>query len=101
MQDGAGVGVSMLMVLWFYGLMVFWLWYYAIMVLWYSGILVLWLYGVVVSWFQKLPNCHFVFFDRYGSHIQDFKILLRGFASFVGARLFQNRKCVGSPEFKN
>ena len=72
-RSGAGVGVGMLMVLWFYGswflwfdgFMVWWfnglmvLWFYGFMVLWFCGFMVLWFidlwfYGVVVLWFYGL-----------------------------------------------
>ena len=36
---------------------------------------------------QKLPYCHFMFFDRYEIHIQDVEDFLRGSSSFSGVRL--------------
>ena len=50
-RSGAGVGVGMLMVLWFLGFMV--LSFYGFIVFWFYGCIVLWLYGFysfIVLW---------------------------------------------------
>ena len=51
---------------------------------WFVGFLICWLLGFKVSWFQsfkindpKLPEFHFMFFDRAWSHIQDFQYFIR------------------------
>ena len=46
--------------------------------------------GIPYLKIQKLQNVHFMCFDRYEIHIQYFEDVLRGDASFSGARLRKN-----------
>ena len=67
--SGAGVGVGMLMVLWFHGFMVYGFkvcCFYGVIVVWFDGFrvswsIVLWFYGHM---FAKIVNFHFVFSGR-------------------------------------
>ena len=75
-------------------------WFLSFLVSWFDGFGVSRFLGFKISTFQRfndsiLPSCHFMLFDRYWSHIQDFKILFNGPSGFYGARLFQNwQNCV-------
>ena len=108
-QSGAGVGVVLLMVLWFlvlwfYGFMVLWfygcvvlwfqgfmvLWFYAFMVLWFCSFMFLWFYEFVVLWllgFESLPISISCFQEIIDPISKIFKILVNGSPGFFGARL--------------
>ena len=49
-RSGAGVGVGMLMFLWFYGFVIFGFWFCGFMVLWFCGFMVCGFYGCMVLW---------------------------------------------------
>ena len=79
------------MVSWLYGLLALWCygfmvsWFYGFMVWWFCGCVVLWFYGFMVLWFRgfkNFPNYDFMFFDRYWSHIQDFRDSIRRIVGF-------------------
>ena len=64
-----GVGVGMLMVLWFYGFWFCELLVLGFMVLWFYGCMVCWFYGFMVSWFHSCMVswfCGFVVLWFYG-----------------------------------
>ena len=49
-----------------------------------------------VHW--KLPNCNFMFFDRYWSHIQDSREFIRRVLRIVGTRLFKQNAILDFPK---
>ena len=77
-------------------------WFQGLLVSWLLGFKDYWFIGFLVSWIQKkslvfltdiwpiLPICHFMFFDRYWFHIQDFQDLRR--------RIFIICRCLPLPK---